>query len=291
MAFYKEILIIAGIALTIQGCIKESRDNCPTIETITIIVGEKNYANAANTEGETLISEDLPLLSYITPIEAWWYNINTDQTLSSQIPVGATEKTHILDATGITSGNYEIVVTGNQNLTSRNNSDYSLDLHPGGTENADIYIGRTTVSIPNYTPTTISMLRTKGKLTAQFSNIPADVAGIDMQVSGIPTSVDKDMVYSGGAIVKKSFGSIETTDPRLEIMLAPTQQNINSKLTIKINHDNGDITTLSDIDLAIERNKITLIKPQYIPQEDEWIIEMNVDGEWTQIHGFDIRLN
>lgn len=290
MAHYRKILISAGIILASSSCIRENRDFCNSQQPIMIVVEDKNYSNITDAEGETPVSENLPLLSYVTPLEAWWHNTDTASGKSTSLDISSTEKAPILDASAIEDGNYEIVVSGNREFSGNNTSDFSIELHPEGKEYNDIYVGYAYVNIPNYTASTITMKRAKGKLITRFVNLPDNIISIEMKVGVINSMVDRNMNYSGNTTVNKTFDNIDTTDSSLEMFLAPTPQNASSPLTIIIHHDNGYITTLSNINIVIERNKITMIKPTYIPSEDEWKIEVNVDGVWKQIHELIITL-
>lgn len=293
MKSFVSILNLMIISLVLGSCVKDDHSDCDMPGIITVSVRDKNYDNIGEIQGQIGLNEGLPFLSYLTSLSIWRHAAGDDTSESFETILRGGEMTYTVDPACLMRGANEVVVIGNETIHAQkyNSTTIMRELHPAGGEYIDIYIGSEDISYPVYEDYTIWMYRTKGKLLIQPVNIPSDIVEAKITVANIYGAVGKGPAYSGSATVSKIFGIQQTAaDPVLDIMLAPSISPANtSPVTIMFTKHDGSTVTLSNIYTKIHRNRISIIRPIYDIDTDEWTLEVLVDGKWVQVDNLNIN--
>lgn len=289
----KHILLYVSILFTFTSCIAENRDDCPPPSGLVIDVVDKNYDNIKDIEGLAPISENRPIQSYVASIYAWIQKTGRDSYEAVPLTVKANESSIRIPLDAYSNGDYTLYTTGNYPISAQTDflENISFDLHPNGAEGIDLYIGHESFSIPLYSNTAVDLVRAKGKLLLRFVDFPINVYKIEATVSGIYSSVNKSGIYSGASTVKKTFMVGQPDDGiYYSLLLAPSSHMATTSLTLNL-YDDADrlITTISDIDISINRNHLTVVQERYVSDEDKWEASLFVDGAWKVINNLIVQ--
>ena len=278
-------LILTGFAL--YSCIHTDPHDCPVPKSVTVAVGDKNYDNISDVEGIVPVRTDSPFIFYLPQLFVWWSSADIPHTAS--IMIRQAGEVHLLTTDIFSKGENDVVVVGNERHAGKKLQPiYSNMLHENGHEGSDVYIGSSRLSMPLSDDIIITMKRAKGKLITRFINLPEEIRRIDIRIDGLYESVDGNMIYSGMAGVGKTFGSADLNGD-MELFLAPSNSFTGSPVTIDLFDKAGGKKTLSNINVSIGRNRITLIKPVFDPETNLWEVSLLVDGEWETIHDLSIE--
>ena len=291
MEVVKYTLFFSLLSFIFNSCIREGEVECPPVNTLTISVLDKNYDNVSDIEGLTPIDENLSFQSYINPLSVLSEREGGTIENKTITPEG-NETDYSMAVNSYADGKYMFAIAGSYlfNDVDTDLENVSISLHPDNAESLDTYLGRKEVSLPLYANDTIGLTRTKGKLLLQFVGFPAEITKVDAEVSGVYASVNINGVYSGSTTVYKTFvPGRPDMNSYYSMRLAPTADNTNSSLSLKLYGATGNlITTLSNIEFDIIRNQLTVLQARYNPVEGKWEIYIFLNGQWKGIHNLDI---
>jgi len=288
MVKYFSLIILLLTICT--SCIKDDLSDCPDPTFLNIIVEDKNYDNAAEIEDYTPVNENLPMINYVNPLSIWMHKVNSDE--AKELAMNNDQTTYPISSDSFSDGNYKLSVAGNYLLqVPENNSETAfISLHPDGTEGSDIYLGNDVFDIPLNADRIINLNRTKGRLLLKFVDFPENITRVNLTASNVYSTINSSKEYSGSTNVKKTFvpGQPDMFN-YYSIMLAPTPAETTTGITIEMLGENGDlIYTLTNINLAIQRNHLSVLQARYIPEEERWEVSLFFDGEWKVIHNLSI---
>jgi|GEM_PF-6952379 hypothetical protein len=287
MNLYKKVFYLGLGVLFLSSCIKDGL--CHTEGKIEIEIEDKNYYNIYDIKGIAPINEDLPMYRYTNQVFLWWNNSN-DLSINyiANAAIEKSELSHKLNAAHFEEGMNQVVSVGNGIISDLSSeSDFMYELHPNNIEENDVYIGYSDIPIPLYEDVAIKMFRAKGKLLTYINNLPTSVARVEINIGGVYKTVDKKLNYSGSTHVTKSVdATMNTTDGRLttECFVSPNVDETGAHLTINLYNKGGNITSLYNIYLKIDRNRITVVNLNYNSEMRSWELSMLVDGHWEQVH-------
>lgn len=271
------------------SCVKDDRSGCPVI---TVAAIDKNYDNAAEV-GFALLDENLPILSHINSLVLRNYVAATGsyRVYDEILPPG--EPVHTIASSRFSSGLNRLTAIGGSGVEAKQYTEQNtVTLHPGGLEGEDIHIGYGEIEYPPAANRTIELYRAKGMLMVEPVNMPADTRTMDVSISGLYATADGGTdgmpLYAGAVAVSKSFDvTAEGSGGRFSTILSPSTAGNTSPLGIVFNFADGTRDNMS-LDVAILRNHITLVRPEYNPATRTWNITVMVDGKWVAIENLTI---
>lgn len=283
----KYISLIALLLAVFTSCINEDLDDCPVPANINIVVEDKNYDNASDIEDYIPVDENLPMQEYVNPLSALKQKSGANDE-ASLLAMKPEEKMHTIPSEAFSDGNYNFIVAGNYTLGVAGEN--LIALHPEESEGVDIYLGHDAFTIPLSADRTIMLNRAKGKLLMLFTDFPESIDHVDVSASNIYSTINLSEQYSGNTIARKSFTPGQPdTDDYYGFMLAPTIQDGTSPVLLEMRGADGSlISTISNINLVITRNHLTVLHARYIPDEDKWEVSLFFDGEWKVVHNLTI---
>lgn len=285
MFIKRNLILYAACAIILTSCIHDDQDLCGDI---ILTVHDKNYDNISEAEGISAISENLPLVSYISTLSYWAQRQTALKIRTENPPLPGSQTQYRLTVHNWAAGNYNLTIAGNY-VFSASGQPSPVPLHPEFSEGDDIYLKSDRFDNPLCCDRTVSLLRTKGKLLIQFVDFPANAASVDVTVSGICQAVDADFNYSGSVAVSKTF-ALDSPDEGgwFGMLLAPSAAaGSSANLTVR-DINGGAIITTPAIPLTIYRNRLTMLRHRYIREGNRWEVALNVDGNWNTLYYLDI---
>ena len=282
----KPTKLVIGLALCVSfasSCINEDYADCEPAGRVVIAVRDKNYDNAVQV-GVLPVDENLPIASYLRSLIVWNRPMETRDYRISEQTLPVVERVHVLEQSYFRWGTDRITAIGNEVQRTRR-ATTTIELHPGASEDTDIYIGSADITAPVAAERIIWMMRTKGKLMVDMVNMPAGVWITGASVGDVYASVEADTPipdtprYQGSVNVAKAFG---TNTANFEIVLAPS---VSATSPLRITLSDGSVL---DIDITITRNHITRVRPEYHSPTATWNILVMVDNKWQKIENMNI---
>lgn len=260
--------------------------------TIDVTVMDKNYDNVDEIAGLQKLSESLPFASYLTDLVVWRHAAGAAAGESFR-PESRPGDLHVaIDTAYLVPGANELVVLGNEPMPAEGyaGSVLTRELHPGADEYVDLYIGSEDIESPVQGSHIIRMFRTKGKLLVRPEGIPSDVVEMEVTADNLYRSVGRNLVYSDSAGVVKRFSLPQSAGAEeLSLFAAPGRTSDGqSGVTVRFAKQDGSTVTLSNIRTNILRNRISVIRPVYDPDADEWTLDVLVDGSWARVEDLQI---
>lgn len=262
---------------------------------ITVTVGDRNYDNVAQIAGQPRIDEQLPFAAYVTDLVLWRHAEGAagSRTFRPASLPGAAEVE--IDARYLLTGANYLTVVGNEPQLPAGPSDtplFSRELHPGAGEYVDLYIGSAEIASPVHGEHVIRLLRAKGKLLVLPHRLPDDVITVEVTVAELFGRVGRDGTYADSAGVVKRFALPERPADRepLSLLAAPGRAAGNeASVSLRLTMRDGTAVTLSEIRTTIRRNRISVIRPLYDPDDGQWALDLLVDGRWERIENLRIE--
>lgn len=248
-------------------------------------VADKNYDNAGQIAGRERRDEGLPFAAYLTGLALWRQaeGAPAAEMFRPRFLPGDAEAT--IDPAWLLPGANRLLLVGNEPLRPQGASDslFVRELHPGGDESADLYVGWEDVVAPLRSDRTVRMFRAKGKLLILPDGLPSDVVGIEATVDNLYRNVGRDLSYADSAGVVKRF-ALTRAAGELSLLAAPGRAPGSlSTVTLRLVKRDGASLTLSNIPAAIRRNRISVIRPICDRTSGAWSLEVFADGRWTQV--------
>ncbi len=281
----------------LASCIREELPPCPPMH-VDIVVKDKNYFNAAATEGlEPVRPENLPFKDYVGTL---YYRLDNAETGELVIEQTNFEVSGDGTAYGVTFpeslpfGRYILTVWGNMHSERplAEDATYTEVTENNAAEN-DIYV---TVDTLDYTMTaanfTAELERTKGKLIVMAENLPAHVDFSTKDIDNIYRYVGRGLRYAG---VTEFHTDTEWPEPQnmtTDMLLCPSTGHEETTLDVKF-FDAAAQTKAAepeDVKLTMSRNVVTVVR--FVYQEgtpgDGFAIYVLVNDNWEQIHSMEI---
>lgn len=259
--------------------------------TISVTVADRNYDNVAEIAGQVRRDEGLPFSSYLTGLTLWRHAEGTSVGESFRPEVRPEDADATVDPVWLLSGTNHLVLVGNEAAPTQSAGStlFMRELHPGGDEAADLYVGSDDVVAPLRRDHTIRMFRVKGKLLILTEALPSDVVGVEVAAGNLYRNVGAGLAYADSAGVVKRF-ALTRAAGELSLLAAPGRAaDGQATLTLRLTKRDGATVTLSDIRTAIRRNRISVIRPVYDPEPGAWNMDVFVDGRWSRIE--DLKIN
>lgn len=259
--------------------------------TISVTVADRNYDNVAEIAGQVRRDEGLPFASYLTGLTLWRHAEGTSVGESFRPEVRPEDADATVDPVWLLSGTNHLVLVGNEPAPTQSAGStlFMRELHPGGDEAADLYVGSDDVVAPLHRDHTIRMFRVKGKLLILTEALPPDVVGVEVVAGNLYRNVGAGLAYADSAGVVKRF-ALTRAAGELSLLAAPGRAaDGQATLTLRLTKRDGATVTLSDIRTAIRRNRISVIRPVYDPEPGAWNMDVFVDGRWSRIE--DLKIN
>lgn len=283
--------ILCLIPLMQTSCIMEDIPDCDAGGTVYVSIHDRNYSNTDEIGWLAKMDENLPFSSYVTDLTAWRFS--GDNETSEPFTATSHGKDATIGLQYLKQGENEILLIGNEAGLAHEpwTAGTVCELHPKSKEYTDIYIGSGKAFLPIYEDVTISLYRTKGKLLIIPEHFPPETTGAEVTISDISKTIGKDLGYSGSTEIVKDFSEADVTGKEaMSILCAPSiPPSYVSDVRIRLTRQDGSIMILSNIKTSIRRNMISVIKPVYHPDSDEWTLETMVDGKWTQTDNLHIQ--
>jgi len=271
-------------AFCFSSCIKEDVPPCHDQYKVQLYVKDKNYIN------QHTVSETLSFRQYINGLYYVLHNVVTGDNIYGQYSIiESEEENYTLPFSNIPNGRYILHVWGNL-VSNRIIENMRINLHSDHQESTDIYFVADTLDFTSDRQSAVLGLeRTKGKLQITLKNFPDSITKIDILVSNLYENKEF-YLYSGSTEITKSFLLTNKTDYMYSVFLAPTVQDVKSKLNLSIFGNNGDVPLFipAAIDMIIKRNEITNIEINHNDLNRVWEIWIQIDGEWEMVYQLEI---
>lgn len=282
---------ILSIVVICSSCIREDNEECPETR-VVVAIKDKNYANISQVVGVEPVDESLPFISYVNNLTCWEHKEGDQHTEQKNQILNSSSKEILLDLGNAPKGKYEVMALGNYDIPEGVAIPIDLihELNSDKNKNSDIYLGMQQITIPSEGNNTVWLYRTKGMLLIDVSGLPSEIIWADVLVTDIYKHVDGRFNYSDVAELSGSFDLTSRISSTFKLLTAPTVAAKRSSLSIELQNNEAGIIKLSNISLDIIRNQITVVKPEYDPDEDEWNISVLVNGEWTRVVNLEIEL-
>lgn len=288
-----------ALAMSFTSCVREDLDQCPPLR-INIEVKDKNYFNVDQTAPEEKRDEKQPFRSFIPTLSYCLSRLNDDGT--QQVVVE--EKGFEVEGDGLTYpvsfdpdmpfGKYVFMVWGG--MKKRGELDLGKDdllLDPKHSQGDDVYqICDTLVYDENHYCYTSEMERTKGKLVIWSEDLPAGYNVMDTEVSNLYGIVNPNFQYSEETSVFQKSEIKAGAKNKTSIFLPPSFQKDESVVDVYFRKNSGEgagssssVLTPDDVEVSMERNKITVLRYVYDSKRNRFTIYMKVNNNWEEIHG------
>lgn len=283
---YIRYIYLVALSILNNSCVFDDNPDCPVLEyAAEISVKDINYDNIKKFSHVEVKNKDMPFHSFARTIYYVLSDMSGTHVRESAIQsVSGESRTYHISFGDIPEGEYILTVWGN--LTEEYPSG---TLHPAGKEYTDIYTGSRRVCFDaKHRMTELELERTKGLLLLSCSGFPDDVSWIKMSVSGAYGLVDADFNYTGSVDVEKTmpYRPITTT------LLAPSAKGP-SVLRLSFHTDNPSTSEpflkLPDINLSVNRNKISSVAIDYCEEVGMYEIRMFINDQWVIIHRLHIK--
>lgn len=284
-----------ALAMSFTSCVRENLDQCPPLR-INIEVKDKNYFNVDQTAPEEKRDENQAFRLFVPSLSYRLSRLNDDGT--QQVIVE--EKSFGVEGDGLTYpvsfdpdmpfGKYVFTVWGGMKKRGELNLDKNeLLLDSEHSQGDDVYqVCDTLVYDEKHYCYTSEMERTKGKLVIWTENLPAGYHLMNTEVSDLYRIVNPSFQYSEETSV---FHESEIkAGAKTSIFLAPSFQKEESVVDVNFYKNSGEggnssVLSPDDVEVSMERNKITVLRYVYDSNRNRFTIYMKVNDNWEEIHG------
>lgn len=289
----KNLLLLMLVVPSLASCIRDNIEDCPPLR-VEIVVKDKNYSNVDMAAPEERRPDNLAFREYVPTLFYMLRDANTGEVIEEQgvFDVKGDGKSFAIDfCPCLPHGKYIITVWGGiDNLEQLSADRLSMPLHYDRAEGNDTYLVNDTLVYDAYNYNyTLGMQRTKGKLNIIAENLPDSYVKADIDVSNIYNKVNSNFKYSDQTSVANHTSAATAPLSKIATIMAPSV--INSKSVLDVNFYKPNPTDAywklspEDVNITMERNKITVLKYVFDPNLDNFIIYIKVNDNWEEIHG------
>lgn len=289
----KSILLILLLVPALTSCIRDEIEDCPPLQ-VNIAVKDKNYFNVDKVSHEERRSEDLAFREYVPTLFYMLRDAKTGEVMEEQgvFSVEGEGKTVPVEfCPCLPHGTYVLTVWGGmKDMTSLSEDRTALALHPEHAEGDDIYLVNDTLVYDAYRyDYTVEMERTKGKLIVEAEGLPQGIGRMTTDVDRLFGKVNSDFVYSGETHVSNTSAVTADQKVRMSSIMAPSVGSgtslVNVSFTKKDSASDMLLPKPADVNINMERNRITMLKYVFNPDADKFTIYIKVNDNWEEIHG------
>lgn len=289
----KSILLVLLLVPALTSCIRDEIEDCPPLQ-VNIAVKDKNYSNVDKVDMEERRSEDLAFREYVPTLFYMLRDAKTGEVMEEQgvFSVEGDGKTVPVEfCPCLPHGTYVLTVWGGMdNMTSLSEDRTALALHPDNVGGDDIYLVNDTLVYDAYHyDYTVEMERTKGKLIVEAEGLPQDIGRMTTDVERLFGKVNSDFVYSGETHVSSTSAVTADQKVRMSSIMAPSVGSDASLVNVSFTKKDGAADMLlpkpADVNINMERNRITMLKYVFNPDADKFTIYIKVNDNWEEIHG------
>lgn len=278
-----------------SSCIREDLEPCPPLQ-VTITVKDKNYSNIDEVAWEDKMNEDEAFRTYVPSLCYTLREAATGKIWDQKEVFRITGEDKSYTFTGcdcLPHGKYVLTVWGGlKDNTSLKDDPLTAHLHPEGVEGDDFYMANDTlVYDEKNTHYTIALERTKGKLIIQVENLPAEMNYSQNTITGIYQDLDCEFNYLHATSVHTQTRWDTIPSKRLKTFLAPSLQEKGSNVKLNFSSLRTKTplsSTPDDVNITLERNKLTVLKYVYDEREKDFTIYLLVNDAWDVIHDLNI---
>lgn len=293
MKISQSILLILLLVPALTSCIRDEIEDCPPLQ-VNIAVKDKNYFNVDKVDPENERPTDLAFREYVPTLFYMLRDAKTGEVVEEHgvFRVEGEAKTMTVNfCPCLPHGTYVLTVWGGmKDMTSLSEDRTALALHPEHAEGDDIYLVNDTLVYDAYRyDYTVEMERTKGKLIVEAEGLPQDIGQMTTNVDGLFGKVNSDFIYSGETHVSNT--SVVTADQkvRMSCIMAPSVGSGASLVNVSFTKNDSASDMLlpkpADVNINMERNRITMLKYVFNPDADKFTIYIKVNDNWEEIHG------
>lgn len=289
----KSILLILLLAPALTSCIRDEIEDCPPLQ-VNIAVKDKNYFNVDKATSEERRSEDLAFREYVPTLFYMLRDAKTGEVMEEQgvFSVEGDGKTVPVEfCPCLPHGTYVLTVWGGmKDMTSLSEDRTALALHPDNVGGDDIYLVNDTLVYDAYRyDYTVEMERTKGKPIVEAEGLPQGICQMTTDVDRLFGKVNSDFVYSGETHVSSTSAVTADQKVRMSSIMAPSVGSGASLVNVSFTKNDSASDMLlpkpADVNINMERNRITMLKYVFNPDADKFTIYIKVNDNWEEIHG------
>lgn len=289
----KNLLLLMLVVPSLASCIRDNIEDCPPLR-VEIVVKDKNYSNVDMAAPEERRPDNLAFREYVPTLFYMLRDANTGEVIEEQgvFDVKGDGKSFAIDfCPCLPHGKYIITVWGGiDNLEQLSADRLSMPLHYDRAEGNDTYLVNDTLVYDAYNYNyTLGMQRTKGKLNIIAENLPDSYVKADIDVSNIYNKVNSNFKYSDQTNVANHTSAATAPLSKIATIMAPSVMNGKSVLDVNFYKPNPTDAywklSPEDVNITMERNKITVLKYVFDPNLDNFIIYIKVNDNWEEIHG------
>lgn len=289
----KSILLILLLAPALTSCIRDEIEDCPPLQ-VNIAVKDKNYLNVDKATPEERRSEDLAFREYVPTLFYMLRDAKTGEVVEEQgvFSVEGDGKTVPVEfCPCLPHGTYVLTVWGGMDdMTMFSEDRTALALHPDNVGGDDIYLVNDTLVYDAYRyDYTVEMERTKGKLIVEAEGLPQGIGQVTTDVDRLFGKVNSDFVYSGETHVSSTSAVTADQKVRMSSIMAPSVGSGASLVNVSFTKNDSASDMLlpkpADVNINMERNRITMLKYVFNPDADKFTIYIKVNDNWEEIHG------
>lgn len=289
----KNLLLLMLVVPSLASCIRDNIEDCPPLR-VEIVVKDKNYSNVDMAAPEERRPDNLAFREYVPTLFYMLRDANTGEVIEEQgvFDVKGDGKSFAIDfCPCLPHGKYIITVWGGiDNLEQLSADRLSMPLHYDRAEGNDTYLVNDTLVYDAYNYNyTLGMQRTKGKLNIIAENLPDSYVKADIDVSYIYNKVNSNFKYSDQTSVANHKMAATAPLSKIATIMAPSVMNGKSVLDVNFYKPNPTDAywklSPEDVNITMERNKITVLKYVFDPNLDNFIIYIKVNDNWEEIHG------
>ena len=289
----KSILLILLLAPALTSCIRDEIEDCPPLQ-VNIAVKDKNYFNVDKATSEERRSEDLAFREYVPTLFYMLRDAKTGEVMEEQgvFSVEGDGKTVPVEfCPCLPHGTYVLTVWGGmKDMTSLSEDRTALALHPDNVGGDDIYLVNDTLVYDAYRyDYTVEMERTKGKLIVEAEGLPQGICQMTTDVDRLFGKVNSDFVYSGETHVSSTSAVTADQKVRMSSIMAPSVGSGASLVNVSFTKNDSASDMLlpkpADVNINMERNRITMLKYVFNPDADKFTIYIKVNDNWEEIQG------
>lgn len=289
----KSILLLLLLVPALTSCIRDEIEDCPPLQ-VNIAVKDKNYFNVDKVDMEERRSDDLAFREYVPTLFYMLRDAKTGEVMEEQgvFSVEGKGKTVPVEfCPCLPHGTYVLTVWGGmKDMTSLSEDRTALALHPEHAEGDDIYLVNDTLVYDAYRyDYTVEMERTKGKLIVEAEGLPQGIGRMTTDVDRLFGKVNSDFVYSGETHVSNTSAVTADQKVRMSSIMAPSVGSgtslVNVSFTKKDSASDMLLPKPADVNINMERNRITMLKYVFNPDADKFTIYIKVNDNWEEIHG------
>lgn len=289
----KNLLLLMLVVPSLASCIRDNIEDCPPLR-VEIVVKDKNYSNVDMAAPEERRPDNLAFREYVPTLFYMLRDANTGEVIEEQgvFDVKGDGKSFAIDfCPCLPHGKYIITVWGGiDNLEQLSADRLSMPLHYDRAEGNDTYLVNDTLVYDAYNYNyTLGMQRIKGKLNIIAENLPDSYVKADIDVSNIYNKVNSNFKYSDQTNVANHTSAATAPLSKIATIMAPSVMNGKSVLDVNFYKPNPTDAhwklSPEDVNITMERNKITVLKYVFDPNLDNFIIYIKVNDNWEEIHG------